>query len=126
MLFEDYLKKGLVKHQRVNFPQIEKQIVRSKKDLETAQLVLKNDSEWSATIAYHAMLRSGRAFLFSKGYLPTDGGQHKTVVNQFFYEAPPFGTMTEAQNSMKTAAQLINIIERMIRDQNTQIHFRFH
>ena len=82
MLFEDYLKKGLVKHQRVNFPQIEKQIVRSKKDLETAQLVLKNDSEWSATIAYHAMLRSGRAFLFSKGYLPTDGGQHRTVVGR--------------------------------------------
>ncbi len=151
MLFEDYLKRGLLKHQRINFNQIERQLMRAKKDLETAQLVLTQDPEWAATIVYHAMLRSGRAFLFSKGYLPTDGGQHRTVVeltgkllgkdyidlvekfermrrmrNQFFYEAPPFGTMTEAQNSMKTASQLIRIIERMIRDQNPQRHFKFY
>ncbi|GEM_PF-6117106 len=35
MLFESYMKKGLLKHQRVNFKQIEKQIVRAKKDLKT-------------------------------------------------------------------------------------------
>lgn len=80
MPFEAYLKKGLLKQQRINFKQIEKQIIRAKKDLETAQGILDNDPEWGATIAYHAMLRAGRALLFSKGYLPADGGQHKTVV----------------------------------------------
>lgn len=80
MSFDAYLKKGLLKQQRVNFDQIEKQIIRAKKDLRTAQRVLDDDPEWGATIAYHAMLRAGRSLLFSKGYLPADGGQHKTVV----------------------------------------------
>lgn len=68
-MFESYFKKGFLKHQRVNFKQIEKQVARARKDLETAQSVLAKDPEWAATIAYHAMLRSGRALLFSKGYL---------------------------------------------------------
>ncbi len=150
MLFDDYLKRGLLKQQRINFGQIEKQLARSQKDLKTAQLVLSNDPEWAATIAYHAMLRAGRAFLFSKGYLPTDGGQHRTVVeltgrllgkeytdliekfermrrmrNLFFYEAPPFGTTTEAKNSLKAASQLIQVIEKTIAKQNPQLHFKF-
>ena len=61
-----YLKKGLLKRQNVNFKQVEKQIIRAKKDLETAQLVLAPDPEWGATIAYQAMLRAGRALLFSR------------------------------------------------------------
>ena len=133
-MFESHLKKGLLKEQRVNFKQIEKQIARARKDLETAQSVLAKDPEWAATIAYHAMLRSGRALLFSKGYLPADGGQHKTVVeltqhllgkeystlvarfekmrrkrNIFFYESDPFGTLTEAENALKAAAQLVQV-----------------
>src|SRR3990167_1656219 len=135
MPFEAFLKKGLLKQQRINFKQIEKQIIRAKKDLRTAQTVLNEDSEWGATIAYHAMLRAGRAFLFSKGYLPADGGQHRTVVelthellgtnyallvqkfeklrrrrNTFFYESDPFGTSTDAENALKTATQLIRVL----------------
>ena len=149
-MFESYLKKGLLKQQRVNFKQIEKQIARARKDLETAQSVLAKDPEWAATIAYHAMLRSGRALLFSKGVLPADGGQHKTVVeltqhvlgkeystlverfekmrrkrNIFFYESDPFGTLTEAENALKAASQLVQIILETIRKENPQLHFRF-
>ena len=149
-MFELYLKKGLLKHQRVNFKQIEKQVIRARKDLETSRSVLAKDPEWAATIAYHAMLRSGRALLFSKEYLPADGGQHKTVVeltqhllgkeystlvtrfekmrrkrNIFFYESDPFGTLTEAENALKTASQLIQIIQERIRKENPQLHFGF-
>jgi uncharacterized protein (UPF0332 family) len=148
MPFESYLKKGLLKRQRVDFKQIEKQIIRAKKDLETARLVLRNDPEWGATIAYQAMLRAGRALLFSKGYLPADGAQHKTVVelthhllgreystlvdkfekmrrdrNQFFYESDPFGTLTEAENSLKAASELIPVIQKLIHKDNPQFHF---
>ena len=151
MPFEVYLRKGLLKQQRINFKQIEKQIIRAKKDLKTAQRILDDDPEWGATIAYHAMLRAGRALLFSKGYLPADGGQHRTVVelthellgkeysllvqkfekmrrrrNIFFYESDPFGTLTEAENSLKTASQLIHVIEEMIRKENPQLHFDFN
>ena len=149
-MLESYLKRGLLKKQPVNFKQIEKQIARARKDLETAQSVLAKDPEWAATIAYHAMLRSGRALLFSKGYLPADGGQHKTVVeltqhllgreysmlvarfekmrrkrNIFFYESDPFGTLTEAENALKAAAQLVQIIQDRIRKENPQLHFGF-
>ncbi len=150
MPFEAFLKKGLLKQQRINFKQIEKQIIRAKKDLKTAQTILDEDPEWGATIAYHAMLRAGRALLFSKGYLPADGAQHRTVVelthkllgkdyslliqkfekmrrrrNIFFYESDPFGTSTEAENALKTASQLIHIIEEMIQKENPQFHFGF-
>lgn len=150
MPFEAYLKKGLLKRQRVHFRQIEKQIARAKKDLDTAQMLLAKDPEWAATIAYHAMLRAGRSLLFSSGYLPADGGQHRTVVelthqllgkdyaalverfekmrrkrNIFFYESDPFGTLTEAQNALKAASQLVRVIQGMIRKENPQIHFGF-
>lgn len=151
MSFENFLKKGLLKRQRINFQQIEKQIVRAKKDLKTAQMVLNEDPEWSATIAYQSMLRAGRALLFSKGYLPADGAQHKTVVelthellgenysllvqkfekmrrkrNIFFYESDPFGTSTEAENALQAASQLIQVIEGMIQKENPQFHFSFN
>lgn len=150
MPFEVYLKKGLLKQQRVNFRQIEKQITRAKKDLKTAQKVLDEDPEWGATIAYHAMLRVGRALLFSSGYLPADGRQHKTVVelthellgknysllvekfekmrrkrNVFFYESDVFGTTTEAENALKAASELIHVIEAMIQKGNPQLHLGF-
>lgn len=150
MQFEVYLKKGLLKEQRVNFRQIEKQITRAKKDLKTAEKVLDEDPEWGATIAYHAMLRAGRALLFSKGYLPADGRQHKTVVelthellgkdysllvekfekmrrrrNVFFYESDIFGTTTDAENALKAAPELVHVIEEMIHKQNPQLHLGF-
>lgn len=149
MSFEIYLKKGLLKQQRVNFKQIESQIIRAKKDLKTAEKVLDDDPEWGATIAYHAMLRAGRALLFSKGYLPADGGQHKTVVevirellgndfsllvekfekmrrrrNFFFYESDIFGTTTEAESALKTASELIRVIEEMIQKDNPQLRLK--
>lgn len=150
MPFEGYLKKGRLKQQRVNLRQIEKQLFRAAKDLETARLLLAKDPEWAATIAYHAMLRAGRALLFSRGYLPADGGQHLTVVelthhllgkeyvdlvdrfermrrkrNLFFYESDPFGTRTEAENALKAASGLVRVIREIIRKENPQLHFEF-
>ena len=61
MPFEAYLKKGRLKKQPADFKQIEKQIIRAKKDLKTAKVVLETDAEWAAAIAYQAMLRAGRA-----------------------------------------------------------------
>ena len=150
MSFESYAKRGLLKRQAPNFKQIEVQVIRAKKDAQTAQLVLKKDPEWAATIAYHAMLRMGRALLFAKGYLPTDGGQHRTVVeltgtlldtryallvekfermrrkrNLFFYESDPFGTLTEAEQALETATQLIHLLEIAIKREHPQMHLTF-
>jgi len=45
--------------------------------------------------------------------------------NTFFYESDPFGSMTEAESALKTAAQLVHTIETMIRKENPQFHFGF-
>ena len=150
MPFESHLRRGLLKRQRPNFKQIEQQVLRARKDAQTAQRVLKNDPEWAATIAYHAMLRMGRALLFANGFLPADGGQHRTVVeltgklldaryalliekfermrrrrNLFFYESDPFGTLTDAERALATASQIIHLIEAAITREHPQLHFAF-
>jgi uncharacterized protein (UPF0332 family) len=144
----EYLRKGLIKKQHPNFKQIAAQIKRAIKDLTTYKLVVGNDPEWAASIAYQAMLRAGRALLFSFGYLPADGQQHKTVVeitglilgkeyetvvllferfrrkrNQFFYDSVDTSNETEAKKSAETAQKLIEAIQKQIKMLNPQIEF---
>lgn len=150
MLFDAYVKRGLLKRQRANFTQIEQQLRRAKRDLHTARLIVEQDPSWAATMAYQAMLRAGRALLFSKGYLPADGAQHRTVVelthrllgreyvvlvgkfeqmrrkrHLFFYEAELVGTLTEAASALKAATQLIRVTQETIRKENPQFHLPF-
>jgi hypothetical protein len=150
MPFEAYLKRGLLKRQKVDFRQIEKQIICSKKDLLFAKETLPKQPNWAATIAYHAILRAGRALIFSRGYLPADGAQHKTVVeitgkilgpsysalirkfekmrrnrNFFFYDADISGSLTEGESALQTARELAGLIEDLIKKENPQTHFDF-
>jgi uncharacterized protein (UPF0332 family) len=147
-MFESYIKKGLVKKQRPNWKQIQDQIRLAKKDLKTAEPVLRIDASWSATMVYQALLRAGRALLMSRGVLPADGGQHKTVVeltgkilgrefsdsinafekmrkkrNQFFYESVQSTTRTEAKNAFKITKVIIGKIEEILQDENPQLKF---
>lgn len=135
MRLEDYFKKGLLKKQPPHAKQIDGQLARAKKDITIAGKVIGEDSEWAATIAYHALLRAGRALLFSHGYLPAGPAQHKTVVectgeflgkgdlllvkkfermrrrrNHFFYETDPLDSVTEAETAIQTATMLLDAI----------------
>ena len=137
--FDSYLRNGLIKRQNADFRQIWEQIKRAEKDLVVFTLVLEKDPELAATIAYHAMLRAGRALLFSQGFLPSDGRQHKTVVeitgkilgehfdlvivqfeklrkkrNIFFYNSMDTGNIAEAKKAAETAKQLIKAIKDKI------------
>ncbi len=82
--------------------QIISNINRAKKDLITAKANIKIDEEWSYTISYHAMLRAGRALMFSMGYRPKGKDQHKTVVD-FCAEilGDDFRNLTERFNRMR-------------------------
>jgi len=133
------LKKGLLKHQNADARQIKIQMNRARKDLETARALLSDDAEWAASIAYHAMLRMGRALLFSRGYLPAGPAQHRTVVeltgqilgddyhllvetfermrrrrNIFFYDSDPYGSHADAENAIKTASRMVNVVSKII------------
>ena len=139
----EYLKKGLVKEQRPNFDQINQQVIRAGKDLKTFGLVLSSDPEWACTIAYQAMLRMGRALMFSYGYLPADGQQHRTVVeitgkllgkkfdllvqyfdrmrrnrNIFFYDSLDTNNKAQAKKAFETAGELLKVVKATIRKSN--------
>jgi len=147
---QSYLKKGLLKKQHPNFKQISKQVIRAEKDMETFNLVVDKDPEWASTIAYQAMLRAGRALLFSLGYLPADGQQHRTVVeitgkvlgkqfntlikqfdklrkkrNVFFYESEDSYNFTESKKAIVTAKNLLKEIKKKIKKINPQQSFDF-
>lgn len=71
---------GFLKEQPKDADQAKKLLLRSFRDIKTAKANLEIDEEAAYTFAYLAMLRSGRALMFLRGYRPTDGRQHKTVV----------------------------------------------
>jgi len=148
MNWAKYLNKGLIKEQKSNFKQIGKQIIRAEKDLSTFSLVIDADPEWASTIAYQAMLRAGRALLYSFGFLPADGQQHKTVVkitgeilgdkytttvkkfdkyrkkrNNFFYDSEDAHNFTEAKIALKIAKELLKEIKKRIKSFNPQMMF---
>ncbi len=93
---------GLI--EKINFSdkQIVSNITRARKDLITAKANIKIDEEWAYTISYHAMLRAGRALMFSLDYRPKGKNQHKTVVD-FCAEilGEDFKNLTERFNRMR-------------------------
>lgn len=80
MMFEELEKKGLIGKVKDNHKRIYEYLLRSKKDLSTSRANLNIDEEWAYTIAYHAMLRAGRALMMSFRYKPIGKDQHKTIV----------------------------------------------
>lgn len=104
----------------------------ARKDLAVAKANLDIDEAWAHTIAYHAMLRAGRALMLSLGYRPKGKDQHKTVVefcgnvlgeefktlttrfnrmrtkrHNFIYEPDRPIPKTEATQSLQTAEQFV-------------------
>jgi len=148
MSLERMLKENLIKRQKPDFKQIEKQLNRSEKDIETAKKNLKFDTTWAITIAYHSMIRAARALMFSNGFLPTTKNTHKTIVDftnlvlgsepeynnlinkfnrlrkqrhNFIYESENGFTEEEAESTLKTAKSLLKKIKDLIKTENPQI-----
>ncbi len=137
--FQPYLGKGLLKHIKPDFDQIDQQMHRAEKDLHTVRRILDEDPSWASTMAYQSMLRAGRSLLFAHGFLPADGQQHKTVVeltgkllgpesaalvgyferlrrkrNEFFYEAEESQDADDARRAVKAAHDLVAEIGKNI------------
>lgn len=131
-----YLESSHIKEVKPDFRQIERQVLRAEKDLGTFELVIEADPEWASTIAYQAMLRLGRALMFSSGYLPADGQQHKTVIeitggllggeyglvvkyfdrmrrsrNVFLYDSLDTGGQAQARKAVGTAGELLKAVK---------------
>ncbi len=145
MSYEKFLKDNLIKNQTPDFKQISYQLQRSLKDLKTAEANLKIDLTWALAIAYHAMIRAGRALMYSKGYLPTTKRTHKTIVeftklilgheygalvskfnrlrrkrHDFIYDSKNHITHSEAKSSLDTAKKLIDKIIDLVKQENPE------
>ena len=148
MTYRKFIQDNLIKKQKPDFNQISQQIRRSLRDLDTAKANLRIDLTWSYTISYHAMIRAGRALMFSKGYLPTMKNSHKTIVeftriilgdkykditssfnrmrrrrHDFIYDSKNHITNKEASSSIEAAEELINEIKISISKDNPQKEF---
>jgi uncharacterized protein (UPF0332 family) len=139
MNYEKLLKDHLIKKQNPDLGQIKTQLKRARKDLLTAEAVITIDLTWSFAIAYHAMMRAGRALMFSQGYLPTTKSSHKTIMeftrltlgneyqdlllrfnrmrrkrHDFIYDSLNHTTASEASSAIGTAKELIEKIAAMV------------
>jgi len=74
-----FIDKGLIKKENIRNEQILEHLKRSNKDIKTSIAIMEIDEEAAFNYAYLAMLRAGRALMFSFGYRPIDGSQHRTV-----------------------------------------------
>lgn len=145
MSYEKFLKDNLIKKQRPDFKQIEKQMARAEKDLKTAEANLSIDLTWAFAIAYHAMMRASKALMYSKGYLPTTRRSHKTIVeftklslgpeyenlvsrfnrmrrkrHDFIYDSENHITLSEAKSSIEAARKLITEISALIKSEDPE------
>lgn len=146
MDFESLERSGLIEFIGVDSKQASSNLKRAEKDLGTAHENLGIDIEWAFTIAYHAMLRAGRALMLAKGYRSKGKDQHRTVVafvdivlgaefknlvsgfdrmrrrrHDFIYDVGRPISKFEVEKSIADSKILVEVIEKVIEDMNPQI-----
>lgn len=137
--------RGLIEKVSFSDKQVASNIKRASKDLVTAKANIEIDEEWAYAIAYHAMLRAGRALMFSLGYRPKGKDQHKTVVDfcaemlgeefknltdrfnrmrikrhDFIYEPERPIPLTEITKSLESAEKFVKEIKEKMQKANPQ------
>lgn len=147
---KSYIQRGLIKEQEIGFDQIIRHLARAKKDLVVAKANIEIDEEATYNYAYLAMLRCGRAIMFLNGFRPSDGQQHKTVIefcrevfeqdfielirkfdmmrrkrNQFTYDPFLPVSKTEAENALNNAEMFVDKALEVVRKRNPQAEFNF-
>ena len=147
---EHLLKQELIKKCPIDYRAIRNLIKRAYIDLKTAKRNLAKDEECAYNYAYNALLRSGLALMFSKGFRPEIKNKHLTVVrfsdsvlgdefkklindydfmrkkrNRFIYEPDIPCSMKEAKDAIKTAEEFVKKIVKLIREDAPQKEFDF-
>lgn len=138
MSLDSLMQGGYIKKLPISKSKVEDVLSLAKRDITTAKSILDENSDWSFSIAYNAMLQSIRALMFSKGYRPTGANQHITVVrfaelflddeiviifdrmrrkrHSTVYDTAGTISKREAENAVDTAEKLVQDIEEMIGD----------
>jgi len=74
-------REGKIRKKETEFIQVEALLKEAILDLDEAKRISEIAERATFLLAYNAMLKAGRALMMLKGYLPANGGQHKTVVD---------------------------------------------
>jgi len=144
------LKQGLIKKCPIDHKAIRNLIKRAYTDIKTAQRNLSDDEECAYTYSYNALLRSGLALMFSKGFRPEIKSKHLTIVkfasavlgdefkrlvtdydfmrkkrHTFVYEPEIPCSLKEAKDAIKTAEEFLNKISKVIRSSSSQKELDF-
>jgi len=82
----------------------------SKRDLQIAEKILKENQDWSFNIAYNAMLQASKALMYSKGFRPTGIGLHATIIE--------FAGIVLGDKY----TEIIEVLDTMRRKRNTAIY----
>jgi hypothetical protein len=142
---DSLLKQGLIKPCLVDWKAVGKLIQRARVDLVTAVRNIDDDPECAFSYAYNAMLRSGLALMFCRGFRPEIKDKHLTIVkytgaivgkkyegilndydfmrrkrNNFIYEPDIPCSLTEAKNALATARKFILLIDGIIKRHKPQ------
>jgi uncharacterized protein (UPF0332 family) len=144
-------KEGKLIEQKVGIVQIEDLLKEAIIDLDESKKTLHASADRATYLmAYMAMLKAGRALLFLKGYRPSDGAQHKTVVemtgvilgdkyvnlvnhfetmrrkrNELTYEAGGLLSRSEAESALEDAKALVKKILEEAKSRNPQMELDF-
>jgi uncharacterized protein (UPF0332 family) len=154
MIYKDsheYLEKeGLIKRCETDWNAIRNLLKRAYADLKTAERNIIDDEECAYTYAYTAMLRSGLALMFSKGYRPEIRDKHLTVVkfatpilgtafravlnnydfmrkkrNRFIYEPDIPCSRKEADEALAAGREFVAVIRELIETEAPEGEFDF-
>ncbi|MFH1478714.1 MAG: hypothetical protein ABIG92_02935 [Candidatus Omnitrophota bacterium] len=149
-LIKKLVGEGKLKEQTAGIVQVEALLKQAILDLEEAKKISSIAERATYILAYMAMLKGGRALLLIKGYVPTDGAQHKTVVevtsailgdaykdltgqfeimrrkrNEMTYEAEGLLTLSDAKHAFHDAISLVKGILKEAKSQNPQLELDF-
>lgn len=149
-LIDKLEKEGRIRRQKAGFVQIEGLLKQAVLDLKEAEKITHIAERATYLLAYMAMLKAGRALLLLKGYIPTDGAQHKTVVemtsavlgekyrklaeqfermrrkrNEMTYEAGALLSKSEAKEAFSDAILLVQDILTEVKLKNPQLELNF-
>ena len=148
-LLKELLVQGKIKKQARGFVQVENFLKEALIDLGEAKKTLPVSKRGAYLLAYNAMLKAGRGLMLLEGYVPDDGGQHKTVIyfsglilgeqfkitirkfdnmrrkrNELTYEAGVLLSAKDAESALNEAHALISGIFKKVKSHNPQFELK--
>ncbi len=148
-LLKKLLEQGKIKKQAGGFVQVEGFLKEALIDLSEAKKTFPVSRRGAYLLAYNAMLKSGRGLMLMEGYVPDDGGQHKTVIeasglilgeqfkiavrkfdnmrrkrNELTYEAGALLSDRDTESALNEAHSLISGIFNKVKSRNPQFELK--